>query len=231
MWRGQLTALSTRHRIIAPDHRGFGETDGFREAPSIDQMADDAARLLDAIGVETTVLAGLSMGGYVALAFARRHPHRLRALILADTKAEADSPEAKVGRDKLIAFMKDHSGGDLIELLMPKMVSASTRKEAPELVEAIRQLAAGQSPAGIIGALIALRDRPDSSTGLHRIAVPTLVIVGEDDVITPPSDADALAVKIPGAVLKRIPHAGHLSNLEQPATFNSLVAQFLATLA
>jgi len=231
MWRRQIKALQKGCHVIAPDMPGFGSTPAFTGAPSVDQMADDAAALLDELKVtEPVVVGGLSMGGYVALAFARRHPQRLRALILADTRAEADDAAGRTNRDKLIEFASHNPSKAFIEQLLPKMVCADTMKNRPEVVEAVRRYASLQAPAGIIDALKALRDRPDATPYLSQIRVPTLVIVGRDDALTPLAVAEKLMAGIPGAKLVLLERAGHLSNLEQPEGFNEAVRAFLASL-
>ncbi len=228
MWRPQREDLQAVCRVVTPDLRGFGGTGGFAGPPSVDRMADDVAALLDALRVnEPVVVGGLSMGGYVALAFARRFPGRLRGLILADTRAEADTPEGKANRDRTIALARSHSAGEVFEQMLPKMVSEETRSRRPGVIGEARRIAAGQSQVGVIAALQALRDRPDATPSLRAIAVPTLVLVGSDDVLTPPAAAQALAAGIAGSQLAVIQGAGHLSNLEQPGLFNAAVRTFL----
>jgi 3-oxoadipate enol-lactonase len=231
MWRPQVEALQDSYRVITPDLRGFGATEGFAGTPSVEQMADDVATLLTELAItEPVVLGGLSMGGYVALAFARRHADRLRALILADTRSEADSPEARANRDNLIRFAAGHTGRDAIEQMLPKMVSKETSERRPEVVEEVRRIASAQTSDGIIGALQAMRDRPDATPSLKEMAVPTLVVVGRDDALTPPETAAALASRIRGARQVVIDGAGHLSNLEQPDRFTEAVRAFLQSL-
>lgn len=228
MWRPQVEALQGECRLLVPDLRGFGGTSPFAGAPSVEAMADDVATLLDALALrEPVVLGGLSMGGYVALAFARRHPTRLRALILADTRAEPDTPEGKANRDQAIAFAQAHTATEFIDPMLPKLLGEETRRLRPEVGEEVRRIAAAQSPAAIVAALQALRDRPDARPGLGAIRVPALVVVGSDDTLTPLAVAQALANGIPGAHLVTIAAAGHLSNLEQPAAFNDTVRSFL----
>jgi pimeloyl-ACP methyl ester carboxylesterase len=169
------------------------------------------------------------MGGYVALAFARRHPGRLRALILADTRAEPDSPESKAARERTIAFTRTHTTLDVLETMMPRLLGNQTRAQRPDVVNEVRQIARAQSPAAVIAALQAMRDRSDASPALREIAVPTLVVVGALDVVTPPDTASSLAAAIPGARLEVIEGAGHLSNLEQPEPFTEAVRAFLQT--
>jgi pimeloyl-ACP methyl ester carboxylesterase len=237
MWRGQIRALQGDYHVIAPDMRGFGSTPAFIGAPSVDQMADDAAALLDELAVarrlgvkEPVVVGGLSMGGYVALAFARRHANRLRALVLADTRAEADDATGRANRDKMIEFASKNPSTAVIEQMMPKMVCAETLQKRPEVVEAVKHFASLQAPAGIVNALKAMRDRPDATSQLAQIRVPTLVLVGRDDAATPVAAAEKLTAGIPGAKLVILEKAGHLSNLEQPEGFNRAVRDFLASL-
>ncbi|HEY1376089.1 MAG TPA: alpha/beta fold hydrolase [Gemmataceae bacterium] len=231
MWRPQVEALSKDFRVIAPNLRGFGGTSTFGDTPSVDGMAAAVAELLDALSVtERVALGGLSMGGYVALAFTRKYPDRLRALILADTRAEPDDDAAKANRDKQLHFLSGFtfSGpANLFDQLLPKMVSEGTRTRRPEVADQLRSLAAVQHPGGVSDALIALRDRPDAGPGLAKIDVPTLVIVGAEDALTPPAMAQSLAGRITGAQLVTIPGAGHLSNVEKPDEFTDAVRRFL----
>lgn len=231
MWEPQVQALSPHYRAVTPDFRGFGGSSPFESAPSVDTLADDVATLLDDLGVATpVVVGGLSMGGYVALAFARRHPARLRGLVLADTKAEPDSSEARANRDRTIAFAREHTAAEVAEQMLPKLLGEQTRARRPEVAEEVRRIARAQSTEGIIGALQALRDRPDATPGLGRIGVPTLVLVGSEDVLTPPSQAQALAAALRQARLTVINGAGHLANLEHPAAFNAALRAFLNSL-
>jgi pimeloyl-ACP methyl ester carboxylesterase len=231
MWAPQIEALQDSYRVIAPDLRGFGGSQGFTETPSLDRMADDVAELLDELQVrERVVLGGLSMGGYTAFAFARRHADRLRGLILADTKAEPDDDAAKAYRARMIAFAAEHSALDVLEQLLDKLVCPETMTRRPEVVATVRHIAASQSSAAIIGSMQAMRGRPDSRLSLAAIAVPTLVVVGENDTFTPPALSETLASGIRGAKLVRIPGAGHFSNLENPVEFNAAVRSFLQAL-
>lgn len=227
MWRPQID-LQNSCQLILPDFRGFGGSSPWNGPPSVEQMADDVAGLLDAVGVRgPVVLGGLSMGGYVALAFAGKYPTRLRALILADTRAEPDTDEAKANRDKMIAFARTHSAAEVIDQMLPKLLGAETQALRPGVKEQVRQIATRQSAEGIIGALQALRDRPDARPFLSTIRVPTLVLVGSEDVLTPPSAAQTLATGIAGAQLVTIPGAGHLANLEQPEAINAALRSFV----
>jgi pimeloyl-ACP methyl ester carboxylesterase len=215
-----------RARLILPDARGFGGSE-LGGAYSIADLADDVARLLDHLGIDQAVVGGLSMGGYVSLAFAARHPARLKGLILADTKASADSPEIRAARDEGIALVRDQGVGAYLDKQVPRLLSAG----APDALRArVRDL--GDQPAdAIIAGLIALRDRPDRRAELTAIDRPTLVVVGTEDVVTPPPEAAVMATAIRKAVLVEIPGAGHLSNLEGPTPFVQAITGFLARMA
>lgn len=228
MWRPQALELQKNYRVIIPDLRGFGGSSSFDESPTLEQMADDVAGLLIALNIhEPVVFGGLSMGGYLALAVARKHPALLRGLILADTRAEPDDVQAKSNRDTMIEFASSHSAVDVIDKMLPKLISEKTRRERPDVELQVRSIAADQSVDGIIGALKVLRDRPDARPALAAIRVPTLVLVGNDDALTPPAMAETLAAGIAGAKLVKIPGAGHMSNLEEPVAFNAAVEAFL----
>jgi 3-oxoadipate enol-lactonase len=232
LWKPQLEELQDQCRLIIPDLRGFGGTSAALANLSIDQLADDIAHLLDALKItRPVVVGGLSMGGYVALAFARRHADRLCGLILADTRAEADSPEARENRDKMIAFARAHSPAEVIEQMLARLLGGETQTHHPEIADTVRAIAAQQPPGGIVAALQALRDRPDATGGLGVIRVPTLVIVGAEDILTPPSAAEAMVAAIPTSRYAKIAAAGHLSSLEQPEMFNAVVGSFLSSLA
>ena len=231
-WSGEADALSTKMRVIAPSMRGFGATPPSELGElSMDTMADDVAAILDGLGVtERVVVGGLSMGGYVAMAFARRHPRRLRALILADTRAEPDSVEARANRDRGIARVE---GGELegwVTDLLPVLLAPETRAARSELVGRVRAMAMRAAPSSVSAMLRALRDRPDARPELASISVPALMIVGAEDALTPVTASRAMVEAMPAgrASLEILPRAGHLSNLEAPAAFQAAVAAFVA---
>lgn len=231
MWAPQLAALSPRAHCIAPDIRGFGESTP--EPPfTMDQYADDAIALLDTLGVsDPVVVCGLSMGGYIAFALWRRHSTRVRALILADTRATADTPEGRRNRAALIETARSQGSAAIARLHGPTLLSERTLERNPETLDVVRAMIAAQSSDAIIGASEAMLERPDSTPTLGTISVPTLVVVGANDGVTPPPVAETMQRAIPGSRLERLPLAGHLSNLERPAAFNGVVAEFLSSLS
>ena len=222
MWHKTAAALAGQRRVITPDMRGFGLSDLGSGGSSIADLADDVASLLDALNLPAATVGGMSMGGYVALAFARRHRDRLKSLVLADTKAAADTPEARQGREAAIALVEQQGVPALLEKQIPRLLSASA---SDSLRAEVRALGA-QSPEAIIAAIRALRDRPDRTAELPEIAVPTLVVVGSDDALSPPAEARVMAAAMPDARVVEIPGAAHLSNLENPDAFSAALAGF-----
>jgi pimeloyl-ACP methyl ester carboxylesterase len=229
MWAPQRDEFARVCRVLTPDLPGCGRSPDV-PGVTIDGMADAVVRCLDLAGIsEPVVVGGLSMGGYVALAFARKYPDRLRGLILADTRAEPDDDAGKTNRDKAIAAVKADGTVAFAEAQLPKQLGPTTPKSRPDVVDLARRIGTAQRTEGIVSALAALRDRPDARPGLILIRVPTLILVGEDDAITPPPMAEAMQKGIEGSRLVRIPGAGHLSNLENAAAFNAAVQEFLRT--
>jgi pimeloyl-ACP methyl ester carboxylesterase len=227
-WRPQLENLGDAARVIAPDLRGSGESEVTEPPYGIDQLADDAAELLDELKVSgPAVVAGLSMGGYVALAFYRRHLERTAGLILAATRAGADSEAGKANRDKAIALAREKGVEAIAESMLPKLLAPETYQTRPELVHEVRQIMASSPLSGVIGDLAAMRDRPDSTELLGSVTKPVLVIHGQEDQLILPSEAEAMYARLPNARLKLIPHAGHLLNMEQPEAFEAEVRNFL----
>ena len=231
VWRHQLATLS-RARRIALDLRGVGGSgvppgaDGY----SLSRYADDLVAVLDALGVREAVLCGISMGGYVIFELLRRHPERVRALILADTKPQADAADAKRGRDELTHVAERQGQDAVIERLLPRLLSPATQATQPEVAGQVREMARRWSVPALVGALRVLRDRPDSTETLRGVRVPTLVLVGSDDEIAPPDAARAMAQLIPDAQYHVVPAAGHIAPLEQPLAASRLLADFLSAL-
>ena len=233
LWAQQRVALASRARCITPDLRGFGQSSA-RAPYSMDQYSDDVVALLDWLEIEQAVVCGLSMGGYVAMAMWRRHPERIRALVLCDTRATADTEETRAARNALIAVAQSVGVHAVAERQVVGMVGKTTRERRPEVVDMMTAMMARQGVAGVVGALEALRDRPDSRETLASISVPVLVIVGDEDVLTPIDDARAMMDLLPPAAqgcLERIVDAGHVTCVERPAAVTHALAEFLATLA
>jgi len=223
MWRATAQALAGKCRVIVPDMRGFGDSDLGPGDPSIADMADDVAVLLDHLGMAQATVGGLSMGGYIALAFAARHRPRLGGLILADTRAAADSEQARAGRADALALVEKQGVPALLERQLAVLLSPPASED---LRQEVRELGR-QTAAGVCAAIRALRDRPDRQAELPLIACPTLVIVGTADKLSPPPELAGLARAIPNARLTEIAGAGHLSNLERPAEFVAALAGFI----
>jgi pimeloyl-ACP methyl ester carboxylesterase len=229
MWRHQLAALA-RWKRIAPDLRGVGAStapaaaDGY----SMSLYADDLVAVLDALGIRQAAVCGLSMGGYVVFDLLRRYSERVRAVLLVDTKPDADSPEAKRARDELATVAEREGPDTVIDRLLPRLLARQTQ---PEVAAQVRDMARRWSVAGLVGALRALRDRPDSTETLRGVKVPTLVLVGSEDQIAPPDVGRVMAALVPGAQFHIVPAAGHLAPLEQPLTTTRLLADFLENVA
>jgi pimeloyl-ACP methyl ester carboxylesterase/acyl-CoA thioesterase FadM len=228
VWR-QVMATLTGWKRIAPDLRGMGLSD----APGkydMSEYADDLAALLDALHVSSAVVCGLSMGGYIAFDLFRRHRQKVRALVLVNTRAEADSEEARRRRDEMIALVERDGTSALAEVLIPQLLAPWSLSALPQVVEQLRTMIAGNPAPGIVGALEAMRDRPDSVELLPRIDVPTLVIAGREDRLIPSAASRTLAEGIPSAQFTQIPEAGHLTPLEQPVPTSRVIAEFLESL-
>lgn len=229
MWAPQLARLSGQARCIAVDLRGFGESSATPPF-SVDRYADDVAGVLDTLGVDRAIVAGLSLGGYVAFALWRRHRARVRALVLADTRAGADTADGRERRRALIEVARANGSDAVAARQLEVVIGPGTRERHPEIRDRIRRIMAASPVAGIVGALEAMLGRPDSTSTLSTIDVPTLFVVGEEDTVTPLADAQAMQHAIPGSRVEVVAGAGHLSNLEQPDAFTGVVEDFLGTL-
>jgi pimeloyl-ACP methyl ester carboxylesterase len=231
MWKPQVQGLSDVARVLAPDLRGHGESQAVPGPYSVDLFADDLAAFLDALGVrQKIVLCGLSMGGYIVFAFYRKYAARLAGLILTATRAAADTPQARLARDQSAELARQQGVHAIVDAMLPKLVAPATSQTRPELVERARQIMAATSLEGILGDLVALKERPDSTPTLAEITVPTLLLPGAEDQIIPLQEAKAIHAAIQGSVLEVIPEAGHLPNLENPAVFNAAIRAFLKSL-
>ncbi len=250
MWDPQLADLPDGWRGIAPDLRGFGKSalDALPGAVStgkkigggvalaaepvltMARFADDMAAIIDERAGGQAVVCGLSMGGYVALELWRRHPERVRALVLADTRAEADDDEGRENRLRMAQTARSAGARPIARSMLPSLLSEATRTSAPELVARVEAMILGTPPETLIAALAGMAARHDMTATLPGIAVPTLVLVGAEDAITPSPGARRMAMAIPAARVQEIAGAGHLSNLEKPGIFNRALAEFLTDL-
>jgi pimeloyl-ACP methyl ester carboxylesterase len=228
MWKYQTAELAQHCRVIAPDLRGFGGTTATQGTATMEQMADDLAALLDELGVHEKILfCGFSMGGYIGWQFARKYEDRLQALVACDTRAIADTPEQAASRRELAERVLREGAAPVAEAMLPKLFSSETQERRPDLVNATRDVILRTRPEGIVAALRGLAERPDVTEMLPKIAVATLVIVGEHDAISSPDEMQGIAESIPNAAWVVVPHAGHLSPLENPDVFNEALAQYI----
>ena len=227
MWEPQLALAANGWRVIVPQLRGMdgGSTD--QAATSMDEHAGDVVDLLDALHIEDAVVGGLSMGGYVAFALVRHAARYIRGLVLADTRPQADTPEGVEGRRKMLALVREKGPAAVADEMIPKLLGEQTRRTRPDVAQTVRALIMSSSADAIANAITALMTRADSTPLLATIHVPTLIVVGEQDTITPPALSEQMYQAIKGSEYVAIPDAGHLSNLEQPEAFNAALARFL----
>ncbi|MCP2166841.1 alpha/beta fold hydrolase [Goodfellowiella coeruleoviolacea] len=232
MWRPQVEHFSQAGwRVIAPDLRGYGETTVVPGTTPLATFAADIAALLDQLGVAEVVLSGLSMGGQIALEFHRLFPHRLRGLVLADTFAQAETESGKESRNAMADRLLREGMDTYAEAVLTTMVSPANVRALPEVADHVLTMMRRTPPAGAAAALRGRAERPDYTDMLGHITVPTLVVVGANDEFTPVSDAEFMHARIPHATLSVIPDSAHLPNLERPAEFNAVLADFLAPLS
>lgn len=230
MWAPQVEALATDYRVIRLDWRGFGGSAPPDTTLTMDLAADDVRALMEHLGVRQAVIVGLSMGGYAAFQFYRKYRDFVRALVLADTRATADTAEGRQARAAAITSVREKGVEPIADEMLPKLLSEKTRQDNPALGRRVREMILAANVEGIARSLEGLAARPDQTSLLPEISCPTLILVGADDTLTPPADARALAERIRGAALEILPHAGHLSNLEQADGFNRALRQFLKKL-
>lgn len=235
MWNPQIEELRRDYRVIAPDLRGFGQSAAgayHHRYAAIEDYADDLAVFLSQLGLASTkvVFIGISMGGYIAFAFYRKYAHMVRGLVLCDTRAEEDSEESRQNRFRLIEKIREGGMEPVVEANLPKLLSAENYQARPDLVADLSRTIRLNDPAGTIAAAGALANRPDSTALLGKIKEPTLVMHGKDDQLIPLDTARKMAQAIPDWQLSIVPHAGHLSNLENPEFFNQALQTFLKEL-
>jgi pimeloyl-ACP methyl ester carboxylesterase len=230
MWDPQLVLAERGWRIIVPELRGFGDGNrGAADPPttSIDDYAGDTIDLLDQLHVKDAVVCGLSMGGYTAFAMFRHAPTYFRAMVLADTRSQGDSPEAVTNRKNMQQLAREKGQEAIADALVPKLLCDATRAGNPNVVQHLRRQITSNSVESIVGALTALMTREDSTPMLPTLRIPVQIIVGDQDAITPPPLSEQMHADIPGSQLAVIPGAGHMSNMEQPVAFNDALGLFL----
>ena len=227
LWNEQVAALSGSYRVIAPDLRGFGESDSSAEVATMNRMAQDVGLLLDHLGIARATLGSLSMGGYVALAFYKQFASRVRALILADTRATPDTEEAKQTRAQQAEKALAEGMAGIADAMLPKLLTPETVSKRPEIVKRVRDMMLKTKPEGAAAALRGMAEREDLTSLLSKITVPTLIIVGAEDAITPVADSEKMNAGIGGSRLVVLENAGHVSNLERTEQFNEALLEFL----
>jgi 3-oxoadipate enol-lactonase len=230
IWTAQLEALSDEYRVITPDLPGFGKSPAGSGPFTIESLADSVDDFMCKVNARGGVLGGLSMGGYVAFAHLVKYPTHLKAVMLIDTKCEADTAEGKAGRGKMIEAVRQNGSKAAADAMEPKMFAPDAGKGRPELVKRLRGIMEACPAETIVHALAAMRDREDYRDKLASIAVPTLVIAGDQDVIMPLKGAEAMQREIPNSRLAVIKGAGHLAPMEQPEQVNRAIREFLQTL-
>ena len=211
--------------LVTPDLRGLGQSSG-PAATSVDDHADDVLALMRHLGIEGAAIGGVSMGGYVAFAVHRKAPQRFRAIVLADTRADADNDEARAGRVRMQETAQRQGVAAIADAMVPKLLG-KTSQASPAMVARVRDLILANGADGVIHALEALKTRPDSTSVLSDITCPALVVVGEEDSVTPRPLAESMHAKLAAATLKAVPAAGHLACLEQPEAFNAALWTFV----
>ncbi len=232
IWEAQWEGLNQSARVLALDLRGFGESEMVAGATAIETYADDVHELIRALAIEQpAIIAGLSMGGYVALAYARKYGAHVAGLILANTKATPDSAQAKMARDQSAALAQEKGAAAIAETMLPKLLAPKTLQTNGELAEQVKRIMASATVPGIVGALGAMRDRPDSLDVLQTVNVPTLILAGADDALMPLAEQEKMKQAAANSTLVVIPDAGHLTPMEQPDAFNRAAAEFLKTFA
>ena len=227
LWNEQVNALSNSFRVITPDLRGHGESEAQSGAATMSRMAQDVAALLDHLEIPRAVIGGLSMGGYVALAFYKQFPSRVLALVLADTRAQADTEEGKQTRHQQAEKALAEGMAGIADAMLPKLLTPDTVSKRPELVRRVRDMMLKTKPEGAAGALLGMAERDDNMPLLSQITCPTLILVGQDDPITPVQDSEKMNREIAGSRLVVLENAAHVSNLEQTEQFNEELLRFL----
>jgi 3-oxoadipate enol-lactonase len=227
MWEPQLETFADHYRIIAPDHRGFGGSEPGDGQYTMELLVDDLLAVLDELGLERVVGCGVSMGGYVLLRALDRAPERFRAVVLVDTRSQPDDDAGKLARAATIKAVKSDGVDAFAAQFSGRLLGPSTLSRDPDLRTTVADMIKANGALAICGGLLALATRTDTTAALKKLSVPALIVVGEEDAITPVAFSRSMADAAPGAKLVTLPAAGHLSNLEAPAGFNRALREFL----
>jgi pimeloyl-ACP methyl ester carboxylesterase len=227
LWRPVAERLASRYRVLLMDLRGHGESGAGNGPATMEKHALDLARVCDAAGIGRAVFGGVSIGGYVLLEFWRRCRERVRGLMLADTRAQADSDAARAARLQAADEVEKHGPTQFLEAMLPRILGESTQRGRRDLMEAAQAMARQMTVAGIAAVQRGMAERPDSLSTLPTISVPTLLLFGEEDQATPPAEGELMQAQIPGAALRILPRAGHVSVFEQPDEAHQVIRTFL----
>lgn len=230
MWTDQIEILSARHRVLAPDLRGHGETSATGGSATMEEMAKDVSDLMEKLNISRAAVCGLSMGGYVALALYRMFPLRARALVLADTRPGPDNEEGRANREVQAKKALDEGMAGIADAMLPKLLAPGTVAKNPAAVARVREMILKTKPEGAAAALRGMAQRRDQTSFLSRVVAPALIVVGREDMITPLAESELMRREIGGSRLEVIEGAGHVSNIEQPEKFNSALGKFLRDL-
>jgi 3-oxoadipate enol-lactonase len=229
MWRPQLERVPDGWRFVAPDLAGFGGSSPLQGPPTMDGYADDVLALLDHLQVDFATIGGLSMGGYITFALLRKAPERFTAVVLANTRAHADTPEGLEGRKKMRQLLAERGVSAVADQMLPKLLGERSRHQRPELERQVRDMIEANDATGVGDAIDAMMQRPDSTPLLARIGRPALIVTGDGDVLIPVADAEEMHDQIPRSRLVVLEGAGHLSTLEAPQEFSAALTDFLAS--
>ena len=230
MWQPQLDCFKTSHRLISFDLRGFGKSNDEQSSLSINGFVDDLIQFMDVLNIDTAILCGLSMGGYIALQAMKRFPKRFKALILCDTQCIADTQEGREKRYKAMAAFEVDGVKNFNEGFVKNIFHKDSIAHKQKLVEQVRKVVFSNSKQILTQGMLALAERSETCATLKEISVPTLIICGREDIVTPLAQSESMQTSITGSILRVIDDAGHVSNLEQPEVFNKYLQDFLTTL-
>jgi len=230
LWQDQVEALRDKYRVITPDLRGFGDSDSTDGSATMSRMAKDVAELLDALEISSATIGGLSMGGYVVLAFYKQFASRVSGLVLADSRPQSDTEENKQVREKQAQQVMSEGMAGIADAMLPKLLTSETVSRRPEVVKRVRDMMIKTKRAGAAAALLGMAAREDQTSLLSQIAVPTLILVGREDPITPVVDSEKMHNEIKGSRLVVVENAAHVSNIEQAELFNAELRSFLGNI-